>query len=371
MGICYYYGHGVVEDKNLALEWFSSVIDNPNATEEFIPYAEMMIDDILAPTVASAIDELLFGKNTISTSNGHEYVDLGLSVLWSTCNVGASSPEEYGDYFAWGETKPKNSYDWSNLKYCISGNSYDNARFSKYVLDSKYGIVDNKTTLELTDDAASANWGGDWRMPTSDELNELFNNCICVLTTQGGRKGYRITSKTNGNSIFMPAAGQKNGNISSELGISGYYLTSSLLAEQESRHLGNSVRPVKDIKSTNSNIQSSNSTQKIEEKVYSSTEVDVAPKFNGGDMGEFTKWVNQNVVYPDIAKQYDIKGRVITKFTIHSNGQISDIQILKGVDSSLDKEAINVLKKAPTLTPAKKGGENVAVSYMLPVDFGR
>lgn len=319
----------------------------------------------------------------------HEYVDLGLSVLWATCNVGATKPEEYGDYFAWGETSPKSDYTWENLKYRTKGNSYKNVKFSKYVAEKKYGTVDNKAQLELSDDAARANWGGRWRMPTRAEQDELREKCTWTWTIQGGHTGYKVTSKSNDNSIFLPATGHMSGSSLINAGSYGDYWSSSLNTSSNydayniNFHSGNvykytdyfrecglSVRPVMEREAAQSTPSSSN-TLNPSEKVYSSTEVDVAPKFNGGDMGEFTKWVNQNVVYPDIAKQYDIKGRVITKFTIHSNGQISDIQILKGVDSSLDKEAINVLKKAPTLTPAKKGGENVAVSYMLPIDFGR
>ncbi|MBR3609326.1 MAG: hypothetical protein IKL50_05525, partial [Bacteroidales bacterium] len=91
--------------------------------------------------------------------NGKGYVDLGLSVKWATCNVGATTPEEYGYYFAWGETTPKTTYYWSAYKYC---NGTDDS-MTKYCTNSKYGIVDNKTTLELTDDAAHVNWGGSWR----------------------------------------------------------------------------------------------------------------------------------------------------------------------------------------------------------------
>ena len=318
----------------------------------------------------------------------HEYVDLGLSVLWATCNVGANKPEDYGDYFAWGETKPKSEYSLSTYKYLVSGDKLDNVKFSKYVTNSLYGSVDNKAMLDLSDDAARANWGGEWRMPTITELQELRDNCTWTWTTMDGKIGYIVTSKINGNNIFLPAAGFSSDRSVRNAGAMGNYWSCSLRADDSRwsmflglhsngvsspfypRYYGQSIRPVMEKKTAQSTPSSSN-TLNPSEKVYSSTEVDVAPKFNGGDMGEFTKWVNQNVVYPDIAKQYDIKGRVITKFTIHSNGQISDIQILKGVDPSLDKEAINVLKKAQTLTPAKKGGENVAMSYMLPIDFGR
>ena len=158
-------------------------------------------------------------------NNGHEYIDLGLSVKWATCNVGANSPEGYGDYFAWGETQPKSTYDWSTYKWC--NGSYNN--LTKYCTRSDYGWVDNRTHLEKNDDAARMNWGGSWRMPTRIELNELLNNCTWTWTTQNGVNGYKVTSKSNGNSIFLPAAGLIiNSSFFFKVGSNGYYWSSSL-----------------------------------------------------------------------------------------------------------------------------------------------
>ena len=156
--------------------------------------------------------------------NGHEYVDLGLSVKWATCNVGASSPEGYGDYFAWGETSPKNDYSWSTLKYC-NDNTGDS--FSKY---NQYqgGTRDSRTRLELSDDAARVNWGGSWRMPTKAEQDEQREQCIWQWTTVNGHSGYRVTSKRNGRSIFLPAAGYRLGSSSNNVGSIGSYWSSSL-----------------------------------------------------------------------------------------------------------------------------------------------
>ncbi|MCQ2075022.1 MAG: fimbrillin family protein [Bacteroidaceae bacterium] len=162
------------------------------------------------------------------TENGHEYVDLGLSVKWATCNVGASTPSDYGSYFAWGETSPKSSYYWENLKYRTSGDSYGNVKFSKYVSDSRYGTVDNKTVLELSDDAARANWGGSWRMPTISEFKELIDKCTWTWTTMNGRNGYKVVSKVNGNSIFLPAAGCRLDTSLYNAGSYGYYWSGSL-----------------------------------------------------------------------------------------------------------------------------------------------
>ena len=174
-----------------------------------------------------------FEKQTIPVDpyNGHAYVDLGLpsGLKWATCNVGATTPEGYGDYFAWGETQPKDYYDWSTYKWC-NGSS---TTMTKYCSDSYYGTVDNKTTLELTDDAARVNWGGTWRMPTVAEQDELrsTSNCTWAWTTQNGVNGYKVVSKKNGNSIFLPAAGYRNDDYLNHEGSYGYYWSSSLCAD--------------------------------------------------------------------------------------------------------------------------------------------
>ena len=165
-------------------------------------------------------------KPTTGSKNGHEWVDLGLpsGTKWATMNVGANSPTDYGSYFAWGETSPKSSYDWSNLKYCLD-NSGD--KFSKYVTNSKYGTVDGKKELELSDDAAYVNWGSGWRMPSASQIDELKSNCTYVWTTMNGKYGYKVTSKKNGNSIFLPAAGYCNGFSVDNFSTWGYYWSRS------------------------------------------------------------------------------------------------------------------------------------------------
>ena len=188
----------------------------------------------------SELDSVRFEKRSsgenpsVDLHNGHEYVDLGLpsGLKWATCNVGATTPEGYGDYFAWGETEPKATYDVSTYKYC--NGTIDS--FTKYCTESDlgfdFGTEDNKTMLELSDDAARVNWGGDWRMPTGDEMEELMdtNNCTWEWTTQNGVNGYKVTSNKNGNSIFLPAAGERYNYDLNNAGSNGYYWSSSLVA---------------------------------------------------------------------------------------------------------------------------------------------
>ena len=132
----------------------------------------------------------------------HEWVDLGLpsGTLWATCNVGANSPEEYGDYFAWGETAPKQVYSWETYKWCEGSDR----TMTKYCIKSSYGTVDNKTELEPEDDAAFANWGPSWRMPSAEQIKELIDNCSSQWTMVNGVNGLMITGP-NGNTVFLPA----------------------------------------------------------------------------------------------------------------------------------------------------------------------
>ena len=157
---------------------------------------------------------------TITTG---EAIDLGLSVKWASYNVGATKPEEYGGYYAWGETEEKSDSEWYTYKYCNGGF----ISMTKYCTSSSYGTVDNKTTLEPEDDVATVKWGGTWRMPTRAELDELLNNCTWTYTTLNGVNGHRVTGP-NGNSIFLPFAGYRNGQEVRGRGSYGDYWSSSL-----------------------------------------------------------------------------------------------------------------------------------------------
>ena len=152
-------------------------------------------------------------------------VDLGLpsGTLWADRNVGADSPEAYGDYFAWGETEPKSTYNWSTYKWCRG--SYDT--MTKYCTKRTYGTKDKKTVLDLEDDAAYVNMGTEWRMPTYDEQKELRNSCTWTCTAQNGTNGYRVTGP-NGKSIFLPAAGYRYDSSLYNAGSNGYYWSASL-----------------------------------------------------------------------------------------------------------------------------------------------
>ena len=158
-------------------------------------------------------------------NNGHEYIDLGLSVKWATMNIGASAPEEYGDYFAWGETAAKTDYSWSTYKWWKDSSE----TLTKYYIISNSSLVlpDNKTQLELADDAAYVNWGGTWRMPTDAELTELCTKCTWTWTSLNGVNGMKVAGPS-GNSIFLPAAGYRYDTSLNGAGSYGHYWSSSL-----------------------------------------------------------------------------------------------------------------------------------------------
>ena len=160
---------------------------------------------------------------------------MGLSVKWATMNVGATSPEEFGDYFSWGETSPKNgAYNWENYEHRMTGDSFNNVTFKKYVINVQGG--DNKKRLEYSDDAARVNWGKGWRIPTSDEFRDLINNCVEEWVMINGIYGFQLTSRATGNSIFLPASGicgnpknqQNKESYVREVGQKGYYWSSDL-----------------------------------------------------------------------------------------------------------------------------------------------
>lgn len=197
---------------------------------------------------------------------GHDYVDLGLSSgrLWATYNVGATKPEEYGSHFAWGETRPKSDYSEYTYRWSTADETGWLDQLLKYNLDGRYGEVDRKTVLDAADDAATANWGSSWRMPTSNEIKELIESCSWRWTSNFNNTGVagRVgTSDYNGNTIFLPAAGNYDGTAYDYEGRSGDYWSSVITSESKyayylyviegnincfysNRYYGKCVRPV-------------------------------------------------------------------------------------------------------------------------------
>ena len=206
---------------------------------------------------------------TCPDNNHPHLIDLGLpsGAKWSCCNLGASTPETFGDYFAWGETVPKNDYTWSNYKWC-KGSDHKLTKYCPSNSSNGYnGFADDLTELMPEDDAATANWGGEWQMPSKEQMEELLNSSnTTVKWTQNGYEnyGFLITSKSNGNSIFLPAGGCYGENSNHLPGSDypkGFYwartINSSLIADglwlnQDEietsgnyRYAGQSVRPVR------------------------------------------------------------------------------------------------------------------------------
>ena len=159
-------------------------------------------------TAKTSSTSVLDTQSATKIHDGHGFVDLGLSVKWAACNIGATRPEEYGDYFAWGEVKSKSVYDNKTYKY-------------------------NKTTLDAQYDVAIVNWGGSWRMPTDVEMTELLEQCKWTWTTQNRVYGYKVIGK-NGNSIFLPAAGYRYGSNLIATGSLSYYWSSSIHVNKHS-----------------------------------------------------------------------------------------------------------------------------------------
>ena len=191
--------------------------------------------------VVNSDGDRCFGLSIRPVVKSHEYVDLGLpsGTLWATCNLGADAPEEYGDYFAWGETETKDTYTWGAYQWMNEGKSswtqvnkytFADGQTSGCWYSNGSFIGDNKIVLVSADDAATANWGDGWRMPSKDQFEELINTNYTTVrwTTQNGVNGRLITSKTNGKSIFLPAAGRYDGTNLSKAGTEGYYWSRSL-----------------------------------------------------------------------------------------------------------------------------------------------
>jgi hypothetical protein len=169
-----------------------------------------------------------WGDEPVTPPEEHEWVDLGLpsGIEWATCNIGATNPEDYGYYFAWGETEPKEVYDWSTYKWWNSSED----SFTKYW---DYNTHIGPIELYWEDDAADANWGDPWTTPSVEHLQELIDECDWSDTTLNGVEGWLVTGP-NGNSMFLPAAGVRWGGSLNEAGSGCYYWSRTLTSDEPS-----------------------------------------------------------------------------------------------------------------------------------------
>ena len=206
--------------RNVTVGHHTVTVSKPGyqSRQEQVTVGENQTATVSGELVAQAVQQQaapVAVSTTGNTINGHEYVDLGLSVKWAACNVGASSPEDYGNYYAWGETATKAEYTQANSK--------------------TYGKDIGDISGNPQYDAARANWGGTWRLPTNAEFDELRNKCKWEWTTQGGKEGYRVIGP-NGNSVFLPAAGWRSGSSLSYADTNGVYWSSSPSSSTDSAY---------------------------------------------------------------------------------------------------------------------------------------
>ena len=308
---------------------------------------------LLPRTSIKVIHDTVYVHDTIYINNcdttsileaPYEYVDLGLSVKWATRNIGAEKEEDYGNYFAWGETKPKNEYSWNTYKYCkgdlIEIGGIPDTTLTKYCTESNNGynnFEDDKTVLDPEDDAATVNWGDAWRMPTYEEMEELKTKCTWQFTTQNGVDGFKITSTIEGytdKSIFLPAARMIMGTtLYQGAGISAAYWTSSLdegmanyfayalFANSKytispryghTRRYGLTIRPVY----TNKKATNNSNIKINEQNIY----------YNSQE-----KTLHVNFETDETIKIYDNMGKIIMTKNINSNTKSIPLNLNSGV----------------------------------------
>ena len=227
----------VGNDGNVSIEDVTDLIDyllTGDASGISLANADTDLDgNVTISDLTTMIDYLLtgtWGDDPVTPPAAGDWVDLGLpsGTIWATRNVGASAPEDYGDYFAWGETSPKEIYDWDTYKWSYNdANGY--LKFTKYNMHSSYGTVDNKTELDPSDDAACAHYPGG-RMPSVEQIQELCNNCTWTWTTQNGVNG-RLVTGPNGNTLFLPVAGDRWSDYLDYAGSLGYYWSRTLYSD--------------------------------------------------------------------------------------------------------------------------------------------
>ena len=376
--------------------------------------------------------------------NALEWVDLGLPSgnKWATCNLGATKPTQYGDYYAWGEMEPryngKSTRRISPKRWRQDAHGYSQ---SNYERNQKYGNnlfnkKDDILVLDLDDDAVHTKYGGLWSMPTIEDWVELENNCDFRWALRHLVRGVLVTSRINGNTIFLPAAGYRSDTNILGLGRLGNYWSSSLkyVASDQAwslyfksnvkhdNHLndlyeGLPIRPVyrkqnygllkfsdetpivepvdstsivAEIIPTDNTIHPQDSLinntdtltnlvlweyayspedEEIEEEAIPFKLVETKPSFRGGGPNEFSKWVNERLVYPEIAKENGVQGKVMLQFTVGADGRVNNVKVIRGVDPSIDKEAVRVVASSPRWSPGRQRDRAVRVTYTFPVVF--
>ena len=327
-----------------------------------------MLSCLFAMALNSYGDE----KYELMTPDGDEYVDLGLpsGTLWATCNIGANSPEEYGDYFAWGETEPKEVY------------SDDNYKWPNH---SKYNDTDNKTELEPEDDVAYVYLDTLWRIPSDKQFCELFNFCTWLWTQMNGVNGYLVTGP-NGNIIFLPAAGVHFYDLLRDEGTNGYYWTRSRYPGDISlpgfwytvhlefdsdkqytccrlgyRTCGHTVRAVR---ASIKDHERGNPERQSEDTIYKG--VEQMPQFPGG-LEALMRYIKSNIRYVPLAD--NVEGCIIVQFVVDEKGKVGETRVLSSLTKELDDELVRVVKTLPNFTPGHMGQKAVSVWYTLPVTF--
>jgi len=299
-------------------------------------------------------------------------VNLGLSVKWASFNIGATVPEEFGNLYAFAETEEKSSYTLENYSHFIMGNGRLDA--DGFVIKDRWVELD-KDIKWTKYDVAHVKLGGPWRLPTEDEFYELRNGCEWEETTKFGIPGHKITAK-NGNWIFIPTH-SGCGYWSSESLSERYAVCLSYgdYIDSTDKYRGLYVRPVYaeipdldiDISECFYDEEDGASIRlKENDKVYEV--VEQQPSFPGGP-SKLMEYLAKNINYPATAKENGIQGRVIVCFIVNTDGSIADVNAIRGVDPSLDREAERLVRDMPKWTPGKQNGKPVRVKFNVPVTF--
>lgn len=379
------------ENNNQKVEVIQIVEDDSDIEEDFMAAKEDQFEWVDIPEadhVSVEVEKL-------------DYVDLGLSVLWGTCNVGAETPEQFGGYYSFGETETKQTYSWGTYKWCEGTET----SLTKYNYNPTRGKIDYQNVIKPDDDAARAKLGEGWRIPTEKEWKELMENCTWILMADEKGYGYKVTGKKEGykdRSIYLPAAGVRNG--SDFYGSNAYYWSSTtgynstdglskawfLYFNKTGQAMALSGyfngMPIRPVYEKNAMVKTYSATDNIHygdsvlndydiiEQEQPNPEEDIvfvvedAPEFPGGYTA-FLEFIRKNIRYPAISRENNIQGRVIVSFVVEKDGSISNVEVEKSVHPSLDKEAMRVISLMPKWKPGQQRGKPVRVKYSAPVNF--